>query len=105
MQKSKQQLNQLVAILLFWEILSLPDHSWSWRRKNMAISSAHPNSITHTHTYTHTHTHTHTHTNKTKQKKQNKNKAIAQPIVEISIILISAHFPRPPKYDNLQLRW
>ena len=56
-QKSKQQLNQLVAVLVFWETLSLPDRSWSWLPKNMAISSAH----THTHTPTHTHTHTHTH--------------------------------------------
>ena len=81
MQKSKQQLNQLVAVLLFWETLSLPDHSWSWRPKNIAISSAHVNLITHT---------------------QKKIKAMAQPIAEISIILISAHFPRLPKYDNLQ---
>ena len=91
MQKSKQQLNQLVAVLLFWETLSLPDHFWSWRPKNMAISSAHANLITHARTHTHTHTH--------------KIKAIAQPIAEISIILISAHFPRPPKYYNLQSRW
>ena len=47
----------------------------------MAISSAHVNLITHT---------------------QKKIKAMAQPIAEISIILISAHFPRLPKYDNLQ---
>ena len=89
MQKSKQQLNQLVAVLLFWETLSLPDHSWSWPPKNMAISSAHANLITYTH----------------KKKEKKKIKAIAQPIAEISIILISAHFPRPPKYDNLQSRW
>ena len=56
-QKSKQQLNQLVAVLVFWETLSLPDRSWSWRPKNMAISSAH----THTHTHTHTHIHVCTH--------------------------------------------
>ena len=93
MQKSKQQLNQLVAVLLFWETLSLHDHYWPWRPKNMPISSAHANLITHTHAHTHTHTHTHTH------------KAITQPIAEISIILISAHFPRPPKYYNLQSRW
>ena len=30
---------------------------------------------------------------------------ITQPIAEISIILISAHFPCRPKYDNLQSRW
>ena len=99
MQKSKQQLNQLVAVLLFWETLSLPDHFWSWRPKNMAISSAHANLITHAHTHTHTDTHTHTHTH------THKIKAIAQPIAEISIILISAHFPRSPKCDNLQSRW
>ena len=58
MQKLKQQLNQIVAVLLFWETLSLLDHFWSWRPKNMAISSAHANLITHTHTHIHTHTHT-----------------------------------------------
>ena len=97
MQKSKQQLNQLIAVLLFWETLSLPDHSWSWRPKNMVIFSAHANLMTHTHAHTHTHTHTHTRTRKIK--------AIAQLIAEISIILMSAHFPRPPKYDTLQSRW
>ena len=69
----------------------------------MVIFSAHANLITHTRTRTHTHTHTqtntHTHTH------THKIKAIAQPIAEISIILMSAHFPRPPKYDTLQSRW
>ena len=67
MQKSKQQLNQLVAVLLLWETLSLPNHFWSWQPKNMAISSAYANlftqTLTHTHTHTHTHTRAHTHTN------------------------------------------
>ena len=100
-QKSKQQLNQLVAVLVFWETLSLPDRSWSWLPKNMAISSAHTHTHTHTHAcmhacmYTRTHARTHTH----------KIKAITQPITEISIIAISAHFLHPPKYGNLQSRW
>ena len=66
MQKSKQQLNQLVAVLLLWETLSLPNHFWSWQPKNMAISSAYANlftqTLTHTHTHTHTHARTHIHT-------------------------------------------
>ena len=61
MQKSKQQLNQLVAVLLLWETLSLPNHFCSWQPKNMAISSAYANLFTQTLTHTHTH-HTHTHT-------------------------------------------
>ena len=69
-QKSKQQLNQLVAVLVFWETLSLPDRSWSWLPKNMAISSAHTHTHTHMHACmhacTHARTHAHTHT-KSKQ--------------------------------------
>ena len=57
MQKSKQQLNQLVAVLLFWETLSLPDHSWSLRPKNMAIFSAHVNLIIHTQNESNSSTH------------------------------------------------
>ena len=131
MQKSKQQLNQLVAVLLFSGTLILLDHYSSWRPKNMAISSAHANLLTHTYTYIHTqthmhththartqartharmharahthkHTHTHTHTH-TRTHAHTQIKAIAQSIAEISISFISACFPRQPNNDNLQSR-
>ena len=67
MQKSKQQLNQLVAVLLLWETLSLPNHFWSWQPKNMAILQLmqiylHRHLHTHTHTHTHARAHTYKHT-------------------------------------------
>ena len=71
----------------------------------MAISSAHANLLTHTYTYIHTQTHMHTHIHNTHTHTHTHThtqiKAIAQSIAEISIVFISACFPRQPNNDNL----